>query len=258
MKQRDRKDEILSALSKSGQLDVDALVQQFGVAPQTIRRDLSALVEAGLVARTHGGARLVASSGASSYEARRLRNLAAKAAIAETAAALVPDGASLALNIGTTTEQVARALMRHKNLAVISNNTNIIQILRHAPLRSLVAIGGEVRPEDGAIVGGDAVAALSNYKVDLAIIGASALDREGSALDYDLREVSVARAILANARETMLVADATKFELRAPNRICDLGQLTYVVLDREPPAPFREAAERAGTQLIVADTSETC
>ena len=157
-------------MSQRGQIDVDALVQQFGVAPQTIRRDLTSLVDAGLIARTHGGARLVATSGASSYEARRLRNLRAKAAIAQTAAALVANGASVAINIGTTTEQVARALMRHKDLTVVSNNTHIIQILRHAPLRSLVVVGGEVRPEDGAVVGSDAVAAFANYKVDLAII----------------------------------------------------------------------------------------
>lgn len=254
----DRKDEILAALNREGQIDVDTLVNLFGVAPQTIRRDLSALVDAGLVARTHGGARLAASSGASSYEARRLRNLRAKAAIAQAAAALVPNGASVALNIGTTTEQVARALMQHKDLTVVSNNTHIIQILQKAPLRSLVIVGGEVRPEDGAVVGGDAVAALGNYKVDLAIIGTSALDPDGSALDHDLREVSVARAILDNARAAMLVADITKFDERAPNRICDLSRLKYVVLDAAPPAAFSEAARLAGTQIIIADTSEDC
>ncbi len=254
----DRKDEILAELNRQGQIDVESLVQIFGVAPQTIRRDLSALVDAGLVARTHGGARLVSSSGASSYEARRLRNLRAKAAIAEAAARLVPNGASVALNIGTTTEQVARALMQHKDLTVISNNMNIIQILQSAPLRSLVIVGGEVRPEDGAIVGGDAVAALGNYKVDLAIIGTSALDPDGSALDYDLREVSVARAILNNARQSMLVADLTKFDERAPNRICGLERLDYAVLDRAPPAEFTEAAKRSNTEIIIADTSEEC
>ena len=258
MSKLDRKDEILAALNREGQIDVETLVNLFGVAPQTIRRDLSALVDAGLVARTHGGARLLSTSGASSYEARRLRNLRAKAAIAETAARLVPHGASLALNIGTTTEQVARALMQHKDLTVISNNTHIIQILQHAPLRSLVIIGGEVRPEDGAVVGSDAVAALANYKVDLAIIGASALDAEGSALDFDVREVAVARAILENARAAMLVADVTKFDERAPHRICDLSRLDYVVLDYAPPATFRDAAERAGTKIIIADTSEEC
>lgn len=246
-----RKDEILATLSRKGEIDVDSLARAFGVAPQTVRRDLTALVDAGLVARTHGGARLAATSGASSYEARRMRNLSAKAAIAQTAAALVPDGASVALNIGTTTEQVARALMRHRDLTVVTNNTHIIQILQPASLRSLVMIGGEVRPEDGAIVGPEAVAALSNYKVDFAIIGASALDPDGSALDFDPREVAVARAILSNARDTILVADATKFEVRAPHRICNLSQLSYVVLDQEPAPEFRHAAKLAGTQIIV-------
>lgn len=246
-----RKDEILATLSRQGEIDVETLARDFGVAPQTVRRDLTALVDAGLVARTHGGARLAAAVGASSYDARRLRNLPAKAAIAKMAAALVPDGASVALNIGTTTEQVARALLRHKDLTVISNNTHIIQILQTGALQSLVMIGGEVRPEDGAIVGPEAVASLANYKVDLAIIGASALDADGSALDFDLREVAVARAILSNARETVLVADATKFDVRAPHRICSISQLSYVVLDQAPPEPFRALAEQSGTRLIL-------
>ncbi|MEO9823310.1 MAG: DeoR/GlpR family DNA-binding transcription regulator [Paracoccaceae bacterium] len=248
----DRKDEILTALTRQGKVDVDRLAAEFSVTPQTIRRDLNALVEAGLIARTYGGAKLVASTGASTYEARRMKNLAAKAAIAQAAATIVPDGASVALNIGTTTEQVARALMRHQDLTVISNNTNIIQIMRPAPLRSLVAIGGEVRPEDGAIVGGDAVAALANYKVDIAIIGTSALDPEGAALDFDVREVSVARAILENARETVLVADISKFDVQAPNRICTLEALDTIVLNAPPPPQFAAAAKAAGTTLIIA------
>ena len=249
----DRKNEILTALTRQGKVDVDRLAADFSVTPQTIRRDLNALVEAGLIARTYGGAKLVASTGASTYEARRMKNLSAKAAIAHAAATIVPDGASVALNIGTTTEQVARALMQHKDLTVISNNTNIIQIMRPAQLRSLIAIGGEVRPEDGAIVGGDAVAALANYKVDIAIIGASALDAEGAALDFDVREVSVARAILENARETVLVADVSKFDVQAPNRICTLDALDTAVLNAPPPAEFAKAAEAAGTTLIIAE-----
>lgn len=249
----DRKNEILSALTRQGKVDVERLATEFSVTPQTIRRDLNALVEAGLVARTYGGAKLVASTGASTYEARRMKNLSAKATIAQAAATIVPDGASVALNIGTTTEQVARALMHHQNLTVISNNTNIIQIMRPAPLRSLVAIGGEVRPEDGAIVGGDAVAALANYKVDIAIIGASALDSEGAALDFDVREVSVARAILENARESVLVADISKFDVQAPNRICTLDALDTIVLNAPPPPEFAAAAKAAGTTLIIAE-----
>ncbi|NNE89921.1 MAG: DeoR/GlpR transcriptional regulator [Silicimonas sp.] len=248
-----RKNEILTTLTRQGKVDVDRLAAEFSVTPQTIRRDLNTLVDAGLIARTYGGAKLVASTGASTYEARRMKNLSAKAAIAQAAATIVPDGASVALNIGTTTEQVARALMRHKDLTVISNNTNIIQIMRPAQLRSLIAIGGEVRPEDGAIVGGDAVAALANYKVDFAIIGTSALDPEGAALDFDVREVLVARAILENARQTILVADVSKFDVQAPNRICTLDALDTVVLNAAPPPEFCAAVKAAGTTLIIAE-----
>ena len=251
MSQPERKRRILAALSREGQIDVESLAAQFAVAPQTVRRDLTSLVDAGLVTRTYGGARLAA-AGATGHDARRMQNISAKAAIAREAARLVPHGASVALNIGTTTEQVARALVHHKELTVISNNLNIVQILRNAPLRSLIVIGGEVRPEDGALVGSDAVAALANYKVDVAIIGTSALDEDGSVLDHDAREVAVARAILANARRKVLVSDVSKFESRASNRICALAHLDHVVLDQEPPKPFRDAARETGTDLIIA------
>ncbi len=250
MSKPDRKSEILSLLTQRGQIDVDSLAVQFGVAPQTVRRDLTALVDAGLVARTHGGAMLMR-SGTSSYDQRRLRNMPAKAAIAAKAAGIVKDGMSVAINIGTTTEQVARALMDHKDLTVITNNTNILQILRPAPVKALIVIGGEIRKEDGAIVGSEAVTSLAQYKVDVAIIGASALDADGSALDYDLREVAVSRAILANARQTVLVADHSKFGLPAPHRICRMDQLSHVVLDQAPPATFTQAAAEAGTELII-------
>ncbi|MFV2054190.1 DeoR/GlpR family DNA-binding transcription regulator [Aliiroseovarius sp. YM-037] len=246
----DRQEFILQALRNTGHVEVDALSREWNVTTQTVRRDLSELCDAGLAIRTHGGARRVMSTSALAYQDRRETRIAEKQAVAVAAADLIPNDASVALNIGTTTELVAEALRRHEDLTILSNNINIVHILREARLRSLIVVGGEVRLSDGAIVGEDAVAAIANYKVDYAIIGTSSLEPDGSILDFDPREVAVARAILANARKKILVADQSKFEVSAPFRICAVRDLDYVVMDATPPAPFAKALEDGGTKLI--------
>ncbi len=248
----DRQSEILAHLRREGRVEVEALAEQFGVTTQTIRRDLNLLSTRGLAARVHGGARFSNSISNVGYEERRALALAAKEAIGAAAARLIPNACSVMLNIGTTTEQVARALAGHRDLVVISNNINVITTLLGSA-KELILAGGVVRPADGAIVGAEAVEFITRYKADYAVIGASALDEDGAVLDFDSREVSVARAILRNARTRVLVADAQKFARSAPVRICDVGEIDIVVTDREPPRAFREAAHRGGAEIVVAD-----
>jgi len=245
-----RKDAILDVLRAQDLVEVDGLAQTFAVSTQTIRADLRDLARAGLVARTHGGARRVASASNRDYAARRQLNANGKAALGRRAAGLIPDGCSVTLNIGTTTEQVAQALRDHSDLVVLSNNINIINALIGTRTKDLILVGGAVRQSDGAIVGEDAVDFINRYKVDYAVIGASALDADGAVLDHDAREVSVARAILRNARTRILVCDGSKFERTAPVRICDVSELDYIVTDRPPPAAFARRAAQNETEIV--------
>jgi DeoR family glycerol-3-phosphate regulon repressor len=234
---------------------VEALSERFSVSTQTIRRDLNELCSAGFARRIHGGARAADSMSVSNvaYRDRRKLNQAAKGAIARRAAALIPDQCSLSLNIGTTTEQVARALAGHRDLVVISNNINIVTEFAHAAPRELIMVGGAVRSADGAVIGEHAVEFIARYKVDYAIIGCSAIDEDGAVLDFDASEVSVARAMLENARARVLVFDHTKFARTAPMRICNLDSLDFVVTNKEPPRAFIDAAAAADTQILLAD-----
>ncbi len=249
----DRRHAILDLLRGQESIDVDALASAFAVSAQTIRTDLRALADRGLVERTHGGARRVETVSNRAYAERRRLMHAEKAAMGRLAAALIPEHCSVMLNIGTSTEQVAHALTGHAGLVVLSNNVNIINILTGSRAAELILVGGSVRQSDGAIVGEDAVEFISRYKVDVAVIGASSLDADGAVLDFDAREVSVARAILRNARTRILVCDHTKFERNAPVRICDIADLDYLVTDRPPPAEFRDAARRGQTEILTLD-----
>ena len=165
---------------------------------------------------------------------------------------MIPDGCSVILNVGTTTEEVARALVDRHDLVVITNNLNVVGILSGTPGKEIIIAGGIVRQSDGAIVGDEAVEFIRRFKADFAIIGASALDEDGAIMDYDMREVAVARAIVANARRTILVCDRLKFERTAPVRICSVADIHAFVTDAAPPPAFAEACARAGVTIEIA------
>lgn len=251
-----RQDQILNQLRARARLSVEELTAHFGVSSQTIRADLRELHGRGLLKRTHGGAVHVDTASSREYGARRMLNHRQKEAMGELAASLIPDESSVTLNIGTSTEQVAKALSGHNGLMVLSNNINIINALIGTRSKELVLVGGAVRQSDGAIVGEDAVEFISRYKVDFAVIGASAMDADGAILDFDAREVSVARAILRNARTRILVCDGSKFDITAPIRICDVAELDYVVTDRPPPEQFAARARQGQTEILVVEQSD--
>jgi len=232
-----RQQDILAAARRDGRVGVEALAQSFAVTPQTIRRDLNDLCLRGLLSRVHGGAMPANSVSSVDYEERR--NLASeeKRLIGAAAAALIPENSSVMLNIGTTTEHVARGLVGHSGLVVITNNINVINILTGTPGKQLILAGGVVRQSDGGIVGEAAVQFIRQYKADIAVIGASAIDDDGSILD--------------SARRVILVADHQKFERTAPMRICDLDRVDVFVTDRPPPPRFLRECKRHGVEVDI-------
>lgn len=244
-----RQAEILALARAEGQVQVDDLARRHAVSVQTIRKDLNELCQRGVLRRTHGGAIFPSGIENLEYEARRRIAAVAKQAIGRAAANIIGNDAALFINIGTTTEAVSQALVDHSGLMVITNNINVANNLRTRSEIEVIVAGGVVRPSDGAIVGEAAVDFIRQFKVDYAVIGASAIDADGSLLDFDLREVKVAQAIIANARHVIVVADASKFARTAPVRIGRLSQVTSFVTDRAP-AGLRSLCEAAGVTLI--------
>jgi DeoR family transcriptional regulator, glycerol-3-phosphate regulon repressor len=248
----ERQTEILRRARALGRVDVESLAADFDVSTQTIRRDLNDLSQSGLLARVHGGAVVTARVSNVAYAERRVVSAPEKRAIGTCAARMIPDGCSVFLNIGTTTEEVARGLTDHHDLVVITNNLNVVGILSGSPGKDIILAGGIVRQADGAIVGDDTVEFIRKFKADFAFIGASALDEDGAIMDYDMREVAVTRAIVANARRTVLVCDRLKFERTAPMRICSVADIHAFVTDAEPPEAFAEVCTRVGTTIEIA------
>src|SRR4051794_22863689 len=130
---------------------VDELARRFEVSAQTIRKDLNDLVEHRSLTRIHGGAIIASGVENLAYEARRFVAADEKKAIGFAAAAQIPNGCSLFINIGTTTEEVAAALTSHEDLLVITNNLNVAMLLyRHPRIEVIVAGGAGGGPAGGA------------------------------------------------------------------------------------------------------------
>lgn len=248
-----RRNSILDIARETGLVSVDDLIERFQVTPQTIRKDLNYLCDERLLTRTHGGARLASSVANMSYEARRMLAWEQKQSIGQAVAALIPDDASLFVNIGTTTEAVAQALLQHRQLLVITNNLNVASLMRPYPENKVVIASGEVRSSDGGVIGSSAVDFINQFKVDFAVIGASAIDAEGSLLDYDYREVKVSQAILSNARHVIVVADGTKHERTAPVRIAHISQTHTFVTDKCPNIAFKRLLASFDIRTIETD-----
>ncbi|TWH00102.1 DeoR family transcriptional regulator [Mesorhizobium sp. J18] len=242
--------EIMEMAKKHGRVLVDDLALYFNVTPQTIRKDLNDLCDQRQLTRIHGGALLPSGIENMEYEERRKIASEQKEAIGKAAAGLIPDNASLFINIGTTTEAVSNALLDHRGLMVITNNINVANRMRVYPSIEVVIAGGVVRGSDGGIVGEAAVDFIRQFKVDYAVIGVSAIDHDGALLDFDFREVKVAQAIIANARHVILVSDSTKFERTAPVRIGHLSQINTFITERCGIESIRRICEEAEVRLI--------
>ncbi|RHZ93203.1 DeoR/GlpR transcriptional regulator [Cereibacter sphaeroides] len=248
-----RQTEILEIARSEGRVVVEQLAEHFAVTLQTIRRDLTELSDAGLLDRVHGGAVLRTGVSNIGYEERRRMNEAAKASIGRACARAIPNNSSMIINIGTTTEAVARELLNHRNITVVTNNMNVANILATNPSCEVMVAGGQLRRSDGGLVGDLTIQFIEQFKVDFAIIGASALDREGDMLDFDLAEVRVSKAILRQSRQRFLVTDSSKLDRKAPVRLGSLEELDAVFTDSPLPEELARRCESWETAVTVAE-----
>ncbi|TMV08490.1 DeoR/GlpR transcriptional regulator [Ruegeria sediminis] len=253
MSQTFRHPEILEIARREGKVTVEGLAEHFGVTLQTIRRDLSDLAEAGRLERVHGGAVLPSGTTNIGYEERRTLFMAAKQRIAKLCAADIPEGASVFLNIGTSTEAVAHELLHHRNLLVVTNNMNVANILVANSGCQIIVAGGQLRRTDGGLVGKLTSEAIAQFKFDVAVIGCSALDEDGDMLDFDIQEVAVSQTIVAQSRKVFLVADHSKFKRSAPARIGSLSDIDALYTDRPLPGDLTSRCRDWGVGVVVAD-----
>jgi DeoR family glycerol-3-phosphate regulon repressor len=246
-----RQQTLLECVRKHGTISVEELAQQLNVTTQTVRRDVKAMVDASLLARYHGGVGLLSSTENIAYPERQVMHADAKRRIGRTVAARVPDGCSLILNLGTTTEEVARALQQHKNLHVVTNNLNVANSLASNPALEVIIAGGVVRARSRHRRRG-------HHRFHPPVQGGHRhhrhfQHRDGWRLrDFDAREVKVAQTIIEQSRQVWLVADASKFGRQALVKMAHLSQIDVLFTDAPPPPELATLLAETDVEVVIA------
>jgi DeoR family glycerol-3-phosphate regulon repressor len=244
---------LLQAVQAQGSVMLDQLAATLGVTLQTMRRDVQRLADEGLLTRFHGGVRVPSSTTENiAHQQRTTLHAEGKARIAQAVAREVPNDCSLILNIGTTTEAIAQALLRHTGLRVITNNLNVALTLSANPQCEVIVAGGVLRGRDRGVVGEAAIDFIRQFKVDIALVGISGIEADGTLRDYDYREVKVSQAIMAHAREVWLAADHSKFNRPAMVEVARLSEIDRLFTDAPVPEPFPDLLSDAQVRCHVA------
>lgn len=177
-------------------------------------------------------------------------NAAAKRAIARAVAAGIADGASVMLDTGTTTSFIARALLQHRRLTVVTNSSDIARTLATVNGNRVFMAGGELRGDSGAALGASALEFIGRFSVEHAVISAGAVDG-GGVMDYDLQEAEFARAVLDRGGRRIVATDASKFGRRGFIRVVPLSGVELLVTDAAPPVALSDALAQAGVRVEV-------
>lgn len=243
---------LLTLLEKAGYASVEELTAALSVTPQTIRRDIADLSDGGKVRRYHGGASLASPIDPGTYRKRRVDKVDVKRRIARRAAELVPNGATLFLDAGSTCEAVAEALAERKGLKVVTYSLRAAMILMDRTDFTIAVPGGFVRHVDGSVIGDAIVEFVRRFRFDVAIIAVSGIEEDGSIGDDDQNEVDIVRSAIGQARSVMLVADSSKFHRAA---LVSLGSITEVfdfVTDLSPDGSLERLIGASGVRLHIA------
>lgn len=247
-----RHSEILRLLETEGTITIADLADKLGVSLETVRRDVKPLADNGSILKMHGAIGLPAVVGEAPFERRMRENAEAKRTIAKLVAATIRDGDSVMLDTGTTTSYLARELLGHRRLTVVTNSSDIARTLATVNGNKVYMAGGELRSDSGAAFGVSAIEFVSRFAVAHAVISAGAVDAANGVMDYNLEEAEFARTVLARGQRSVVVTDHTKFGRQGLVQVCGFAGFGELVTDRAPPADLAEALVAAGTELTVA------
>lgn len=242
---------ILEDLSDGGAVDVSALSQRLGASPATIRRDLVFLDEQRLLTRTHGGAvaQGVAYELPLRYKAGRRQD--EKRRIAAEAASRVSEGMAIGLTGGTTTTEVARAIVAVDGLTVVTNALNIASELAIRRNLKLVVTGGWARSESYELVGPLAEASLAGFNLDIAFLGVDGIAAEAGLTTHHDIEAHTNQALMEHAGWIVVVADGSKVGRLAFARICPLNAVSELITDGSADSVAVEAIIAAGVAVTI-------
>jgi DeoR/GlpR family transcriptional regulator of sugar metabolism len=221
----------------------------------TIRRDLWALEDKGMLQRTHGGAvgigrREVFDAAEPAFSSRRRQNAAAKAAIARKAAQLIGVRESIGLDVGTSTLALAEEIAGRQDITVFTGSLYAAAVLgrRNCPVHVL---GGLLRAPELSVVGPNPIRQIMQFYVDKLFLGVSGVTEAGF-FDYSPEDTEIKRAFIEQAERVVVLCDSSKFDHRSVSKVCDLGRAATIVTESAPPGHLADALARAGVEILIA------
>lgn len=247
-----RHNDILRLLQQDGTVTIAELARKLDVSLETVRRDIKPLTTNGMVVKMHGAVCLPSIVGEAPFEKRMRENSEAKKAIAVATASTIRDGDSIMLDTGTTTSFLARELLGHRRLTVVTNSSDIARTLSTVNDNRVYMAGGELRSDNGASFGVSAIEFVGHFSVTHAIISAGAIDATTGVMDYDLEEAEFGRAVLSRGRRTVVVTDHSKFGRQGLVRVCGFSALTDLFTDKAPPRDIAAALKAASVNVTLA------
>lgn len=247
-----RHGDILRLLKEEGTITIASLADRLGVSLETIRRDVKPLTQEGAILKMHGAVGLPSMTGEAPFEKRMRENADAKRAIARQVASTIDDGDSVMLDTGTTASFLARELLSHRRLTVVTNCSDIARTLATVNGNKVYMAGGELRSDSGAAFGISAIEFVNRFSVHHAVITTGAVDATFGIMDYDLDEAEFARVVLTRGQRALIITDHTKFGRQGLVQVCDFNGFTELITDKRPPDDVIAAMEAAGAKYVVA------
>ncbi|MCC6146970.1 MAG: DeoR/GlpR transcriptional regulator [Anaerolineaceae bacterium] len=243
---------ILDQIEENGSVNVVDLATALNVSEMTIRRDLSTLEKEGLIRRIHGGA---VSARGRNYEPplllRSNTNIEVKQLLGKYAAAMVAEGDSLSLDVGSTTYELAINLIKRQNLTVLTPSLHISGLLLQQPNIRLILTGGILRSTEGSLIGEFARHTIENIFVDRLFLAVGAMDSQAGFTEYNDDDTLIKQAMIKNAKEVIVVADSSKFQKIAFSLIGPLELAHYLITDQVPPDALLSSFKRVGVAVHV-------
>jgi DeoR/GlpR family transcriptional regulator of sugar metabolism len=253
----DRRREAYDYIRRQGSASVAELAGALAVSVQTVRRDLDALHEDGLIERVHGGAVATDSgNGGAILEnaapERSTLHSDEKQRIGAAAAALVEPGSTIFLSGGTTTEHVVPHLPEHARLTVVTNAVNVVYALSRRPDIEGILLGGYLRHSELTLLGPMAEEAIAQFRIDQALYGCFGLDPDDGLSGASLIETAMDRAVIASVERLTILADHTKFSQRGPVRLAEVTRIGTLVTDRDAPEEGVRRLKEHGVEVVLA------
>lgn len=255
-----RRAKLLAELNRAGSLSTDDLAERLGVSGETIRRDIALLEQEGQLARVHGGAMTLPAAALvkseEPYDVRQDEHREAKVQVGQAAVSLIKNGDMIALDVGTTSLQIAKALPDDFHGVVATPCLLVAAELAGRPGIDVLLSGGLVRGGDMACSNAQAIAFFRDLNTDIAFLSSGGLTARHGLTDFYRDEVATRREMLKSAAKAYIAADTSKIGKVAPYRVCDLGDVDGLITDATPTESLLRELERQGVQLVLPQIRE--